>query len=57
MVRILAYYSLCLIINRDFSFQKDVKDHMTHLYFTKDICELKLKSNPENTYHGLYLQV
>lgn len=47
MVRILAYYSLCLIINRDFSFQKDVKDRVTHLYFTKDICELKLKSNPE----------
>lgn len=47
MVQILAYYSLCLIIHRDFSFQKDVQDCVTHLYFTKDVCESKLKSNPE----------
>lgn len=31
----------------DFSFQKDIKDRVTHIYFTKDICESKLKPNPE----------
>lgn len=32
---------------RDFSFWKDVKERATHLHFTKDIYEAKLKANPE----------
>lgn len=47
MVQIPAYYRLCEIVNRDFFFQKDVKDRMTHLHITKDICKSKLKSNPK----------
>lgn len=36
-----------LINIRDFSFQKNTKEQVTHLYFTKDICKTKLKVNPE----------
>lgn len=56
----IKYFCMVIILNsifyfcfhlylkiRDFSFQKDTKERVTHLHFTKDICETKLKVNPE----------
>lgn len=43
----LAYYHLYLIMSKNLSFQKDIKDRVTHLYFIKDICKSKFKSNLE----------
>ncbi|WP_375449254.1 transposase [uncultured Nostoc sp.] len=41
------YFIFKLIYFRDFSFQKDLKERVTHLYFTKNIYEAKLKANSE----------
>ena len=44
----ILYFYFYLYLNiRDFSFQKDTKERVTHLYFTKNVCETKLKVNPE----------
>ena len=44
----ISYFCFHLYLNiRDFSFQKDTKERVLHLYFTKDICETKLKVDLE----------
>lgn len=51
MVKLYLLYKIHFIFkltyNRKFFFQKDLKKRVTHLYFTKNIYEAKLKANSE----------
>lgn len=48
MIKLYLLYKIFkLTYNRKFFFQKDLKKRVTHLYFTKNIYEAKLKANSE----------